>query len=249
MKNILLLVSITISLSSFVDPPKSFYQSQMSFPKVREAVRTKGKVIDDLLSTKGISTTNFEVFFRAFKKEQIIEVWAKNKSSEKFTLLKTYSFCATTGNLGPKRRSGDRQMPEGFYHIDAFNPQSEYYLSFRVSYPNASDLKFADPVNPGDNIFIHGSCLTIGCIPVGDEMIKELYILAIRAKSNGQQIPVHIFPTKLTDTNLQALQQANQGKDDLINFWTGLQAGFSYFENSQKLPNIQIDNNGRYLLK
>ncbi|MFN3488759.1 MAG: hypothetical protein ACK4YV_06485, partial [Emticicia sp.] len=77
------------------------------------ANREKGKVVSDLLSSKSINTNNFDLFLRAFKKEQKLEVWAKNKSDDAFTLVKTYEFCATTGILGPKRRSGDRQIPEG----------------------------------------------------------------------------------------------------------------------------------------
>jgi murein L,D-transpeptidase YafK len=240
------LLLLLMNLSS---PPLNFYQEQLRFPRVREALKSKGKIVDEMLTAKGISTTNFEVFFRAFKKEQKFEIWAKNKGENAFKFLKTYDFCASTGVLGPKRRSGDRQMPEGFYTIDAFNPASNYYLSFRVSYPNASDKKFADPLNPGDNIFVHGSCITIGCIPVGDENIKEIYLLAARAKGGEQEIPIHIFPNKMTDENYKSLKSEFASNTILLEFWSWLKPGFDAFEKSNVVPTIIVDDAGKYVMK
>jgi murein L,D-transpeptidase YafK len=248
MKNFLLLPLLFILLS--ISPaPIDFYQAQLRFSRVREALKTKGKIVDEMLSSKGINTSNFEVFFRAFKKEQKFEMWAKNKGDSAFKLLKTYDFCASTGMLGPKRRSGDRQMPEGFYTIDAFNPTSNYYLSFRVSYPNASDKKFADQLNPGDNIFVHGSCISIGCIPVGDENIKEIYLLAVRAKSGEQDISIHIFPNKMTDENYASLKSEYASNVTLLEFWSWLKPGYDAFEKTNILPTVSVDDAGRYVVK
>jgi murein L,D-transpeptidase YafK len=249
MRTFTLIVPLLLFLMSLSPAPIDFYQAQLRFPRVREALKTKGKIVDEMLTTKGISTTNFEVFFRAFKKEQKFEIWAINKSESVFKLIKTYDFCASTGILGPKRRSGDRQMPEGFYTIDAFNPTSNYYLSFRVSYPNASDKKFADPLNPGDNIFVHGSCITIGCIPVGDENIKEIYLLAARAKVGEQEIPIHIFPNKMTDENYNSLKSEFASNASLLDFWSWLKPGFDAFEKSNTIPIIAIDDLGKYIIK
>lgn len=245
----LLYSALFILLCSLTNPPLDFYQAQLRFPRVREALKTKGKVVDEMLSAKGVSTSNFDLFFRVFKKEQKFEVWAKNKQEGAFKLLKVYDFCASTGVLGPKRRSGDRQTPEGFYTIDAFNPTSNYYLSFRVGYPNASDKKFADWLNPGDNIFVHGSCITIGCIPVGDDNIKELYLLAARAKSEGQDIPVHIFPNKMTDENYAALKTEYASNATLLEFWSWLKPGYDAFEKTNVLPTVTVDDAGKYIVK
>lgn len=229
--------------------PINFYQAQLRFPRVREALKSKGRIVDEMLSSNSISTNNFEVFFRAFKKEQKFEVWAKNKGESAFKLIKTYDFCASTGMLGPKRRSGDRQMPEGFYTIDAFNPISNYYLSFRVSYPNVSDKKFADSLNPGDNIFVHGSCITIGCIPVGDENIKEIYLLAARAKAGEQEIHIHIFPNKMTDENYASLQSEFASNATLLEFWSWLKPGFAAFEKTNVVPSVSVEESGKYIVK
>ena len=249
MRKFTLFLPLLLILMSISPADIDFYQAQLRFPRVREALKTKGKMVDEMLSAKGISTSNFEVFFRAFKKEQKFEIWAKNKEESTYKLLKTYDFCASTGMLGPKRRSGDRQMPEGFYTIDAFNPTSNYYLSFRVSYPNASDKKFADPLNPGDNIFVHGSCISIGCIPVGDENIKEIYLLAARAKGIGQQIPIHIFPNKMTDENYNSLKAEFTSNAVLLEFWSWLKPGFDAFERSNTIPTITVDDAGKYIVK
>lgn len=249
MKKLLLYIPLFILLCSLTNPPIDFYQAQLRFPRVREALKSKGKVVDEMLASKGVSTYNFDLFFRVFKKEQKFEVWAKNKQENSFKLLKVYDFCASTGVLGPKRRSGDRQTPEGFYTIDAFNPTSNYYLSFRVGYPNASDKKFADWLNPGDNIFVHGSCITIGCIPVGDENIKELYLLAARAKSGEQEIPIHIFPNKMTDDNYSALKTEFASNATLLEFWSWLKPGYDAFEKSNTVPTVTVDEAGKYIVK
>jgi murein L,D-transpeptidase YafK len=241
----IVLTSIIMSMP----PPNDFLTQQLKFPRVQAASREKGKAVVELLSSKGISSSDFELFLRGFKKEQKLEVWARNKGNGFYTMLKTYDFCATTGVLGPKRRSGDRQIPEGFYVIDSFNPQSQYLLSFRINYPNKSDLVFADKLNPGDNIFIHGHCVTIGCIPVGDENIKELYLLAAKAKSAGGIINVHIFPAKMDDTNYSALKSEFAPNATLLEFWSWLKPGYDAFENSKTLPNVSVDGEGKYIVK
>lgn len=248
MKRTFTMILLTSILMSMI-PPKNFFEQQLKFPRVQTANREKGKAVSDLLSSKSINASSFELFLRAFKKEQKLEVWAKNKSDDVFTLLKTYEFCATTGVLGPKRRSGDRQIPEGFYEVDLFNPQSQYLLSFRINYPNKSDLVFADKLNPGDNIFIHGHCVTIGCIPIGDENIQELYLIAAKAKSAGGKINVHIFPTIMNDQNYKAINNEFGTDASLVAFWSWLKPGFDAFENSKKLPSIMIEDSGKYLIK
>jgi murein L,D-transpeptidase YafK len=236
--SMLVLTSILFSMS-----PKDFFSSQMSFPRVKNAQKNKGAVVNNLLTSNGISTASYDLFIRAFKTEKTLEIWAKNKNESTYKLIKTYAHCASSGVLGPKRRSGDKQTPEGFYTVDLFNPTSNYYLSFRISYPNASDKIFADPINPGDNIFIHGNCVTIGCIPVGDDAIDEIYLLAAKAKVSGE-IPVHIFPTKMTAENMAGLKSQNAANAD---FWDNIKPGYDAFENTKTLPKVSVDASGKYV--
>lgn len=247
MKKTFTMFFLTVIMMSMT-PPADFLSQQLKFPRVQAANREKGKVVDELLSNNGVNSSDFDLFLRGFKKEQKLEVWAKNRGNGKYTMLKVYDFCANSGALGPKRRSGDRQIPEGFYVIDSFNPQSQYHLSFRVNYPNKSDLVFSDKLNPGDNIFIHGHCVTIGCIPIGDDNIKELYLLAAKAKNSGGTTNVHIFPSKLGESAYNALKQEYASNETLLQFWSWLKPGYDAFENNKMLPNINIDDTGKYIV-
>ena len=109
---------------------------------------------------------------------------------------------------GPKRREGDLQIPEGFYYIDRFNPKSNFYLSLGINYPNQSDRVLGKRGNLGGDIHSYTAAgVTIGCVPITDEYIKEVYWLAVQAKSNGHaKIPVHIFPTELDDQTMGRLK-------------------------------------------
>lgn len=93
--------------------------------------------------------------------------------------------------MGHKRFQGDERTPEGRYFIDRRNPQSSYYLSLGISYPNSSDRAFAESYgrSPGGDIFIHGQPnglasdrrmrgdWTDGCIALANHEIAELWSL------------------------------------------------------------------------
>ena len=109
-----------------------------------------------------------------------MDIYAKKREDATYKKLTTYRICARSGSLGPKRRQGDRQIPEGFYHINHFNPNSNYHLSLMINYPNASDRLKSKAARLGGNICIHGNCVTVGCLPMTDDKIKEIYIYACR---------------------------------------------------------------------
>ena len=156
--------------------------------------------------------------------------------------------CALAGTLGPKRIEGDYQVPEGFYYINEFNPRSQYYLSLGLNYPNVSDLLLSDSLRPGSAIYIHGSCVTVGCIPITDQQIDELYVLAAHAKNQGQDyIPVHIFPIRY-NVQRSASYLSNMTKDDayLKRFSDRLSDAFYYFEKHKQLPVVMINEKGEY---
>jgi len=110
-----------------------------------------------LIRAQGLAYPPREIFLRAFKKEKTLELWARSDQAKGFTLITSYAICAASGSLGPKRRSGDRQVPEGFYTIDRFNPHSGFHLSLRIDYPNAADRILGRQGSLGSDIFIHGS--------------------------------------------------------------------------------------------
>ena len=212
------------------------------YPRVREAYAQKGNMIKKMLSKKAIDFDSLNIFIRAFKQEKIVEIWSKNTTEEKYQLVTTYEVCKSSGKLGPKRREGDYQVPEGGYYIDRLNPKSSYHLSLGLNYPNASDKILSDKTVPGSDIFIHGRCVTVGCLPMTDDKIKEIYLFAEFAKRSGQEkIPVHIFPFKMTEKNIS--NRESQHHD----FWKNLKGGYDYFENSRVVPSIKVDNQGKYL--
>ncbi len=125
----------------------------------------------------------------ALKEERQLQVFAQTQTGWK--LLKVYPFTAYSGTLGPKLREGDGQIPEGIYAIEYLNPNSAFYLSMKVNYPNAFDREKAREDNRstlGGDIFIHGKAQTIGCIPIGDDAIEELFLLADHALSPGIEV-------------------------------------------------------------
>lgn len=130
------------------------------------------------LQQAGFTDTPGKIALLAFKQEQLVEVWGKQEEDWKH--IKTYPFTATSGGPGPKLKEGDGQIPEGIYHVEYLNPNSSYYLSFKVNYPNDFDKAMAEVdsrTQLGGDIFFHGKAATIGCIPVGDDAIEELFIL------------------------------------------------------------------------
>ena len=142
-----------------------------------------------------IDTAAFEIALLAFKDTQKLELYIKSPKTA-YHLIKTYYFTAFSGKIGPKLKNGDKQIPEGIYQMEYLNPNSRYHLSLKVSYPNVFDLEKAKSDNRtdlGGDIMIHGKKVTIGCIPVGDRNIEEIFILA--AKSSNQKFPIIISPT------------------------------------------------------
>lgn len=242
-----LITGLVWGISSFIMCANSFKSEQLKYPRVREAYAEKGATIKSLLKAHQLEEGNINLYLRAFKQEDLIEVWAKAETASQFRLIKTYSICAKSGVLGPKRKEGDKQVPEGYYHINRFNPASKFHLSLGINYPNASDQLLADRNKPGNHIYIHGDCKTIGCLPITDDKIKELYILCLEARNNGQlTIPVTFFPAKLSDSTFEKLKLKYPNDSDKINLWTDLKAGYDYFNTNKTLPSLALQKNGRY---
>lgn len=225
----------------------TFKQQQQQYPRVRFAYAQKDSSVQLLLDEHSIAVAELNVYLRAFKAEKKIEVWGKNKADSSYVHITDYHICGSSGVIGPKRRQGDFQVPEGFYYIDRFNPASSFYLSLGLNYPNASDRVLGDTGNLGGDIFIHGSCATIGCLPITDSKIMELYILCVEAKNNGQeQIPVTIFPKELNQSNYEQLLAEYAGNDDFIGLWSDLKKANELFSETKQLPQVSFQSSGRH---
>ena len=211
---------------------------------------TREDSIQKEFKAKGLQWPAKYVFIRSFKYDGQLEVWVKGEAKEKYKLFKTYKVCLQSGAMGPKRVQGDYQVPEGFYYITEFNPNSAYHLALGLNYPNASDKILSDPSRPGNGIYIHGSCVSVGCIPVTDSDIEEIYIIASAAKASGEDfIPVHIFPVRYSKkSSLEFLDNYTRNNPSLEKFSMQLKAAYDKFEASKEVPIVLIDGKGDYVI-
>lgn len=176
-----------------------------------------------LMQEKG-TTPSAPMLIRTYKQTAEFEVW-KMRWDGQYALLKTYPMCRWSGQLGPKTHEGDRQVPEGFYTITPaqMNPNSNYYLSFNVGYPNAYDRAHGAS---GESIMVHGACSSAGCFSMTDAQIAEIYALAREAFAGGQrEIQMQSLPFHMTPENF-----AKYRLDPNIAFWKELKTGTDNFE-------------------
>jgi murein L,D-transpeptidase YafK len=226
-----------------------FIDYQRSIPKVMDLLNRKEDTLIKQFRDKGLVWPARYVYIRSFKYDSQLEVWVKNSKEERYQLFKTYKVCAMAGTLGPKRMAGDYQVPEGFYYINEFNPKSEYHYSLGLNYPNASDRILSDSVQPGGDIYIHGSCVTVGCIPITDVQIEELYVLAVHAKDLGQDfIPVHIFPVNFSNPrSVEFLNKFLLQFSEYAPFVRSMRSAFNYFDKYREVPFVMVNGKGDYV--
>jgi murein L,D-transpeptidase YafK len=174
------------------------------------------------------------ILIRIFKEESALEVW-KQRTDGQYGLLKTYSICKWSGALGPKVEEGDRQAPEGFYIVTPaqMNPESHYYLSFNIGYPNAYDRALG---RTGSNLMVHGACSSSGCYSMTDPDAGELFALARDAFRGGQvEFQIEAFPFRMTAENL-----AKHRDDPSLPFWRMLKIGYDHFEVTHRVPKVDV---------
>lgn len=131
--------------------------------------------------------------FRSYNGPEVTYIQV-DKSKRKMYLLhddkvlKTYPIALGFAAAGPKQFEGDGKTPEGLYYINRRNPNSRYHLSLGVSYPNVTEMAFAESQGkkPGGDIFIHGKSgfrgdnkgdWTYGCIAVKDREVEDIYAM------------------------------------------------------------------------
>src|SRR5690606_12379046 len=227
---------------------QNFENYQFNFPRVAHAYSVYNQRLSKEFQEKNLHYPPREIFIRAFKAPNEFEVWVKEPGMDTFTLFKEYKICALSGRLGPKRYEGDEQVPEGYYFISDFNPKSVYHLSLLLSYPNYSDLILGNKRSPGGDIYIHGACVTIGCLPMTDQGIQEIYTLCLAARLNGQvNIPVHVFPVRFNKEGLDYLGREYAHDAQRQRFWINLKAGYDYFEQNKTILPVMYNPDGKYL--
>jgi len=184
--------------------------------------------------TKLDTTPSSPTLIRTYKKEAELEIW-KMKSDGQYALLKTYPMCRWSGQLGPKKREGDMQVPEGFYSIGPgqMNPNSHYYLSFNVGYPNAYDRSYG---RNGGNVMVHGVCSSAGCFSMTDDQVADIYAIVRESLSSGQrEIQLQSYPFRMTAANMAKFRL-----DPNIAFWKNLKEGADHFEVTKTEPSVLV---------
>ncbi len=186
-----------------------------------------------IMKTKGMSL-GAPIMLRIFKEENVMEVW-KQDYNKRYSLLNSYEICKWSGKLGPKYKEGDRQAPEGFYHVTKglMNPNSSYHLSFNLGYPNVYDRSHN---RTGSYLMVHGDCSSAGCYSMTDEYIEEIYALARESFKGGQKaFQVQAFPFRMTAENMA--KKINHPK---FEFWKMLKEGSDHFEVTNKQPKVDV---------
>lgn len=210
--------------------------------RIRKARERATPILKAKFKAKNLKYPPAEIYLRAIKSERILELWASNTKGKALILVESYKVAGQSGGLGPKRKEGDRQVPEGFYEIDRFNPASKFWLSLGINYPNASDRILSDKSKPGGDIFIHGDNRSIGCLAMTDPIIEEIYIAAMDARARGQKrIRVDIYPSRNPATLITKTPE-------MKSLWLSLQAGLNQFEATKRPPKFKVATDGSYVV-
>jgi murein L,D-transpeptidase YafK len=186
-----------------------------------------------LISEKNMDKES-PILVRIFKEEAELELWKMDRTGQ-YALLKTYPICKWSGDLGPKKKEGDRQAPEGFYTITPaqMNPNSNYYLAFNTGFPNAYDRAHA---YTGSELMVHGDCSSRGCYAMTDEQIQEIYALARESFFGGQSS----FQFEALPFHMTALNMARHRNNPNFAFWKMLKEGYDNFEATHQEPKVAV---------
>jgi len=169
------------NVSAAISPLAQKFKAQRT---VAERIQQYGSAVRVRLTPyfnkKELSYPPRRLVFAGFKQEKVLEIYAAGADG-RFRFVRAYPILKLSGELGPKLREGDRQVPEGIYAIESLNPNSRFHLSLRLNYPNRFDREQArneGRTNLGGDIMIHGSSVSVGCLAMGDEAAEDLFVLA-----------------------------------------------------------------------
>jgi hypothetical protein len=113
------------------------------------------------------------------------------------------------------------------------NPNSQFYLSFNMGYPNAFDKAHG---RTGAHLMVHGDCSSRGCYAMTDDQIGEIYALARESFFGGQRaFQVQAYPFRMTAANF-----AKHRNNPNIPFWRMLKDGNDHFEVTHQEPVVEV---------
>lgn len=145
-----------------------------------------------LLLAAGVTSACAKTKFESYSGPEVTRIEVHKSTRRMYLLhhdqvLRGYDVDLGFAPNGHKTQEGDGRTPEGRYYIDRRNPNSAFYLSIGISYPNTADRAQAVTrgVDPGGDIFIHGTPRafrrardwTAGCIAVTDREMREIYAM------------------------------------------------------------------------
>lgn len=246
-------VNIPLPWLATNQPPDPLPESMPDSPdRVADARARRSAGLAAMFAAAGVPYPAQELHLRVYKREGQLELWARpTEDHAPFRLVHTYPILCASGRLGPKRREGDGQVPEGFYVVDRFNPRSLFHLSLGLNYPNAADqILTTDPAHPGSDVFIHGGAASVGCMAMGDVAAEEIYLAASDVRgTSGRGPSVWIFPCRMNAANWRdVLAPAAVDRPELASLWQSLREGYDAFEPTHRLPTIQVDALGGYVV-
>lgn len=127
----------------------------------------------------GLSYPPKTITLVAIKDTKRLKVYASD-DSKTWKFIQQYPIAGLSGAPGPKLRKGDLQVPEGIYRLTHLNPNSRFWLSVALNYPNAFDRRQAAKdgrKNTGGDIMLHGWWFSTGCVAVGNTAMTQLFVL------------------------------------------------------------------------
>lgn len=208
----------------------------LSLPGAPDLANLSGRLADHGL------TQGAPILMRIFKREFELELWMQRDGV--FHRFVTYPICRWSGTLGPKLAQGDGQAPEGFYAVDktALNPNSRWYRSFNLGFPNGFDRAHG---RTGSFLMVHGGCASVGCYAMTNAQMDEIWRLVNAALDGGQkQFQVQVFPFRMAEEKLAASYAGHPNQS----FWTDLKRGHDLFEKTLQPPNVSVCG-GRYVFE
>ena len=108
-------------------------------------------------------------------------------------------------------------------------------------------MVFADLISPGGKIYLHGDCVSVGCLPLTDAGISELYVYAVEAKNAGQdEIPITILPFRNTHPQKSVFEK--EVGTEIITLWKELTIAEKFFDENRIPPRITTSKKGRHLI-
>ena len=188
--------------------------------------------MDERLAQSGVKL-GAPIFMRIFKLEGELELWMRNETG--FVLFATYPICRWSGRLGPKLKEGDRQSPEGIYTVrqNQLNPNSRWYRSFNLGYPNIYDRSFD---RTGSFLMVHGGCSSIGCYAMTDPVMKEIWqIVTATYKGDNKSFTVHAFPFRMTQRNMSVYHDQRWAP-----LWANLKRAYDLFNETKVPPKVSV---------